>query len=132
MANGYVEFVKLGKMMTSLDRIIKIRKKYDKCLNEVKVMSEISISFSPRFNTMWVLLNGNKYIKYNYGHFIGGIKSFTTGITAGIAEGAISFETNDKTVISLDYVKRVEELIRVSIPDIENQFINASQKKWRS
>lgn len=132
MANGYVEFVKLGKMMTSLDRIIKIRKKYDKCLNEVKVMSEISISFSPRFNTMWVLLNGNKYIKYNYGHFICGIKSFTTGITAGIAEGAISFETNDKTVISSDYVKRVEELIRVSIPDIENQFINASQKKWRS
>lgn len=132
MANGYVEFVKLGKMMTSLDRIIKIRKKYDKCLNEVKVMSEISISFSPRFNTMWVLLNGNKYIKYNYGHFIGGIKSFTTGITAGIAEGAISFETNDKTVISSDYVKRVEELIRVSIPDIENQFIDASRKKWRS
>ena len=50
MANGYVEFVKLGKMMTSLDRIIKIRKKYDKCLNELLAMSMVRKSDFNRVN----------------------------------------------------------------------------------
>lgn len=131
MSNGVIDTFKLNKMANSLNKIIKIRKKYGNCLDEVQVIGEISIRFSNNSKTLWVMLNGNKYIKFNYGFLTKSIKSFSSGITGGFLDSALSFETTDKSVTSYKYVKTIEECVTAGIPDVESRFIDASRKKWK-
>ena len=131
MANGMVELFKLNGIMKTLDKIVRIRNNHGKNVSKIRVTNSIEIQFSEKFKVVWILVNGNKYIKYNYGNLVGGIKSLTTGLTAGIAEGAVSFETKNKNVMTTSYVKGVEEAIKVRIPEIENKFINETNKQWK-
>lgn len=130
MSNGFVDMFKMAKLQDVLNEVIKIRKKYGKSINNVRVSNRISLEFHKTFNVVRVIINGNKCIKYDYGNVSKLAKSFSTGITAGILNGPLSFETKDKTAMTKAFVDGVTNEIKANLSSVENQFKCVSSRKW--
>lgn len=131
MANGYVCVFKLNRMSNLLDKIRITRKKYGNLVDEVKVDNRISIKFNGDSKTVYVLLNENKYVRCNLSRITELQRSIICGLTLGIVNQIVDFETNDKTVMKRAFVNDVCDKIEENMGKIEEQFKKESNKNWR-
>lgn len=67
MRNGVKDAFEMIGISKSLDKIIKLRKKYDNKELLLKIDSKTSLEFSKHFTTCYININNNRVIKYSYG-----------------------------------------------------------------
>ena len=130
MRNGLVDAFEMLGIMTSLDKIVKLRRKYDSKDSSIPVTERLSVEFNPHFKTCYVCANGKRAIKYVYGNIRQIAGTIVTGGSLGVIKGPIKFVTTDKTVANHDFVKETSILLKNNLKDIESNMQKASKAKW--
>lgn len=130
MRNGVVDLFEMNGIAISLDKIAKLRKKYDSTDTIIPVDKRISIEFDSVFKTCYVCVNGNRAIKYVYGNIRGFIGGAASGITLGVLKSPIKFVTTDKTIANHVFIKDTSTLLKCHIGKIESNLRRASKAKW--
>ena len=105
MRNGVKDAFEMIGISKSLDKIIKLRKKYDNKELLLKIDSKTSLEFSKHFTTCYININNNRVIKYSYGSMSGLVMSAAAGATLGLANSPIRFVTKDKTIANHKFIK---------------------------
>lgn len=129
MRNGVVDYFEMSGLISRLDKIIKLRKKYDSKDMIISVDDRISMEF-PKHKVCYVCVNGNRAIKYKYGSIGGAVSAAATGATLGMLKGPIRFVTTDKTIANHDFIKETSTLLKNSLEKIERDLQQASKAKW--
>lgn len=129
MRNGVVDYFEMSGLGSRLDKIIKLRKKYDSTDTIISVDDRISIEFS-KHKICYVCVNGNRAIKYKYGYIGVSVSAIATGATGGILKGPIRFVTTDKTIANHTFIKETSTLLKNSLGKIERDLQQASKTKW--
>ena len=130
MRNGIVDSFEMGGILNSLDKIVKLRRKYDSKDNSIPVTERLSVEFNPHFKTCYVCANGKRVIKYVYGNIRRLAGAFVVGGSLGVLKGPIRFVTTDKTVANHAFVKETSILLKNNLKDIESNMQKASKAKW--
>lgn len=130
MRNGIIDSFEMNGIASSLDKIIKLRRKYDFKKNILFITPNISIEFCNLFKTCYILVNETRAIKYIYGNIRAMAKSVATAATFGIIKTNIRFVTTDKTIANHSFIKSLSNTLKNSIPQIENDMKNTSKERW--
>ncbi len=130
MRNGIIDSFEMNGIVSSLKKIIKLRRKYDFKKNILFITPNISIEFCNLFKTCYILVNETRAIKYIYGNIRAMAKSVATGVTWGIIKSEIRFVTTDKTIANHSFIKSLSKTLKNSIPQIENDMKNTSKERW--
>lgn len=130
MRNGIKDAFEMLGIVSKLNKIIKLRKKYDFKGESIPVSEKYSIEYRKILKTCYILLNNNRLIQYNYGNIRGGAGAFKAGATLGILKSNIFFVTKDKTVANHKTVKDISNTLTDKMSEIEKYLQNASNNKW--
>lgn len=130
MRNGIADRFEMRGIVTSLNKIIKLKKQYNFDDNVIPVTSNISIEFSSLFKTCYICVNGNKAIKYIYGKMRALISDINSKSTYGLLKSCIQFVTTDKTIVNPEFIKEITTILNDSLGEIESNIKNASKARW--
>ena len=130
MRNGIKDTFEMYGIAKSLDKIVKLKKKYDNKQLLIQIDSNISVEFSKHFTTCYIKINNTRAIKYSYGTMSGLVMGVAAGATLGLANSSIRFVTKDKTIANHKFIKSLSQSLKESIPSVEEKFNIASKEKW--
>lgn len=130
MRNGIKDTFEMSGIAKSLDKIVKLKKKYDNKQLLIQIDSNISVEFSKHFTTCYIKINNTRAIKYSYGAMSGVVMGVATAATFGLARSSIRFITSDKTIANHKFIKSLSQTLKDSLPSVEDNFKLASKEKW--
>lgn len=131
MGNGIADTGRLVKLMIALDKVNKIKKTFGAKCRIIKIDQNIQLEYKDMPKMVYVVINGNKYVKYLYGT-VGLTQDFATGITLGMLKSGLSFVTKDKRVANKEYADKIAKKIEDSLKEIEKEFRMHSLKNWET
>ena len=127
----------LDKAFTLYEKYLPCDNAFDKILIEnlgyiLPINKNFCFEFSA-FNpaiiggNIWLCYNGTRIINIKSGAY-GSLKSIISGITLGLTKSSISFCTKDPNVTNKEFIKKLIQEIKDSLPILESVLINNSSK----
>ncbi|MBD5083247.1 MAG: hypothetical protein HDT34_03665 [Clostridiales bacterium] len=116
--NGIVDKFRFSTLQDYIEKILKIKTKYDLPSITFNIDNDTDIEFDDENGACYILIKQDKIVKYSYNHSFNNIK---VTFTAGAANNAVYFVTENKSYRNKETIQDLELKLKKYIPTLEDE-----------
>lgn len=114
--NGIIDKFRFSSLQKYMDKILKIKKKYDLPNITLKVDDTVDIEFDDENKVCYIQIYKYRVIRYSYHHIFNNIKVI---LTVGVSNNSIHFVTENKHYTNKETIKDLERKLKNFIPKLQ-------------